>query len=122
MANAKEPSADALLNGEFYLNEHTGRTHVRLPAGGAGGGVTSYADVPATEEQHVAFLKLQAELKQAETDALHERHELAKAKLDEKRAKEGPEEVADDPESKPEPAVLVDGKKPATNGVVKETA
>lgn len=80
--------ANGMLNGEFYLNERTGRTHVRLPAGGAGGGITSYADVPATEEQHVGFLKSQAEAKQAESDALRERHEKANEKLEKHQAKE----------------------------------
>jgi hypothetical protein len=78
---------NGMLNGEFYLNERTGRTHVRLPAGGAGGGITSYADVPATEEQHVGFLKAQADAKKAEGEALHEQHAKADEKLKKHQAK-----------------------------------
>lgn len=96
MANPRDevnPSTGSIgmLNGEFYMNERTGRTHVRLPAGGAGGGITSYADVPATEEQHVRFLKSQAELKKSESEALHEQHEKAHEKLEKHQAKEAEE-------------------------------
>lgn len=93
MANPRDVSANALLNGEFYLNERTGRTHVRLPAGGAGGGVTSYADQPATEEQHVAYLRSLADAKKAETDVLNAQHDEAKAKLEEKTAEDEIEET-----------------------------
>lgn len=79
---------NAALNGELYLNENTGRTHIRLPAGGTGGGITSYADVPATEEQHVAFLKTLADQKHAEGDNLQQQHEEAHSALQEKQAAE----------------------------------
>jgi hypothetical protein len=94
-------SANVALNGELYLNENTGRTHIRLPAGGTGGGVTSYADVPASEEQHVAHLKMLADQKHAEGDNLQQQHEEAAEKLDAKKAeaeKDKPASEADKPE------------------------
>jgi hypothetical protein len=95
MANPRDNlGANALLNGEFYINDRTGRTHVRLPAGGTGGGITGYADQPATEEQHVAFLNSQAESKKAESEALHERHKEAHERLEKHQAKEREEEDA----------------------------
>lgn len=78
----------APLGGEFYLNANTGRTHVRMPAGGTGGGATSFADVPASEEQHVAYLKLLADQKLAESEDLQQRHEEAHDTLQEKRQTE----------------------------------
>lgn len=101
--------ANAMLNGEFYLNERTGRTHVRLPAGGAGGGITSYADVPATEAQHVSFLKSQVELKDAEHKALVDQHAKANEKLEKHQAKAKEEEAkqkkVDDKKVEDEPDV-----------------
>lgn len=99
MANprdAVDPATGLLasLNGEYYLNERTGRTHIRVPAGGSGGGVTSYADVPATEEQHVAFLKAQADAKKQEGEALAERHGKAHEELKKQQAEEEKEAKA----------------------------
>jgi hypothetical protein len=82
------PDANAILNGEFYVNDRDGKTHIRVPAGGSGGGVTSYADVVATPEQHVAFLQSQVDAKQAEVDAMKEKHAGADKELQEKKAKE----------------------------------
>lgn len=83
MANPRDDLMNAPLNErrEMYIHRETGRTHIRAPAGGVGGGITSYADVPATEEQHVAFLKAEAERKHAEGDVLHQQHEEASDKL-----------------------------------------
>lgn len=94
MANPQDDiGLNAELNGEFYFNERTGRTHVRLPAGGAGGGVTSYADQPVSEERYVEFLKSRADAKMAESEALRaegerlaKHHEKARSEL-EKRQK-----------------------------------
>lgn len=96
MANPRDDDGSVHLarGGEFYLNERTGRTHVRLPAGGSGGGVTSYADVPATEEQHVAYLKELAEQKRAEAENLQQQHEDAHTEL-QKKQEEGAEGEAD---------------------------
>lgn len=93
MANPRDNS-DPLLRGEYafgrelYLNEKTGRTHVRMPVGGSGGGVTSYADAPASEEVHVAFLRSEADRKQAESDVLKQQHDDAHAELQDKKAGE----------------------------------
>lgn len=73
-----------VINGEYYLNERTGRTHIRLPAGGSGGGVTSYADVEATEDQHLAFLNSHAALKEQEAADARQRHTDADIKRSEK--------------------------------------
>lgn len=73
---------------EMYIHPETGRTHIRKPAGGTGGGLTSYADVPASEEEHVDFLKSQGEAKKAEGDALMVRHEEAHKDLTKKREDE----------------------------------
>lgn len=101
MANPRENtnpliSDDYAFGREFYIHPHTGRTHVRAPAGGAGGGITSYADVPASEEQHVAFLKSESERMQAESEALQQRHEEARDHLAEKR-EEGDETETNNP-------------------------
>lgn len=85
MTNPHDPvDVNFALNGEFYLNPKTGRTHIRLPAGGSGGGVTGYADVEATEDQHVAFLDSQAKLKEDEATTSRQRHDEAHAKREEK--------------------------------------
>lgn len=91
MANPQDTTNPALqaeyaLGKQLYLNEKTGRTHVRMPAGGSGGGVTSYADAPASEELHVVFLKSEAERKQAESEALLQQHDEAHAELQDKKA------------------------------------
>jgi hypothetical protein len=78
--------AEYALGRELYINERTGRTHMRMPAGGTGGGVTSYADAPASEEMHVAFLKSEAERKQAEGENLQQQHDDAHAELQDKKA------------------------------------
>jgi hypothetical protein len=88
MADLLSPQVSLTEHREFYLNPQTGRTHVRMPAGGAGGGVTSYADVPATEEQHVEFLKRQLDVKKAEVDMLSQTHGEADQKLKEKKAQQ----------------------------------
>jgi hypothetical protein len=59
---------------------------IKVPAGGAGGGVTSYAVQPATEEQHVGYLKTLADQKQAEHENLQQKHEEADQKLQERQA------------------------------------
>lgn len=93
MANPRD-NTDPLLREQYafgkelYINQQTGRTHVRAPAGGSGGGVTSYADAPASEEVHVAFLKSESEKKQAESEALNQQHEEAHTALKDKKAGE----------------------------------
>jgi hypothetical protein len=103
MANPRDPVAPAgeidpvFLNGEYFLDERTGRTMIKVPAGGAGGGVTSYAVQPATEEQHVGYLKTLADQKQAEHENLQQKHEEADQKLQERQAEaeEGEKPEAD---------------------------
>jgi hypothetical protein len=82
MANPRDPSF--ALNGEFYMNEKDGRTHIRVPAGGSGGGVTTYFDVLATEDEHLAFLDSQAKLKEAEALAHREKHKQAHEEMKKK--------------------------------------
>lgn len=74
-----------LRDGEYYLNERTGRTHKRKPAGGAGGGITSYADVPASDEEHLAFLRMTAEQKAQESEILQQKHDEASEQIEAKR-------------------------------------
>lgn len=104
-----------LRDGEYYLNERTGRTHKRKPAGGTGGGVTGYADEPATEQEHLAFLRMTAEQKAAETEVLQQKHDEAAQQVEEAKADEpepeAPEPVAEtveppapEPEPEPQPA------------------
>jgi hypothetical protein len=78
-----------LRDGEYYLNERTGRTHKRKPAGGAGGGVTSYADVPASDEEHLAFLRMTAEQKAAESEVLQQKHDEAREQIEQRKAEGG---------------------------------
>lgn len=81
-------SDDYAFGREFYIHPQTGRTHVRMPAGGTGGGVTSFADAPATDEQHVAFLDVQVQAKAAESENLKQQHAEATKHLEKKRAEE----------------------------------
>lgn len=106
MANPRDTTNPALLaeyalGRELYLNERTGRTHVRMPAGGSGGGVTSYADAPASEELHVAFLKSEAERKQAESEVLQQQHDEAHAELQDKKAGDINNPIRDDTYGRP---------------------
>jgi hypothetical protein len=90
-----------LRDGEYYLNERTGRTHKRKPAGGAGGGVTSYADVPASDEEHLAFLRMTAEQKAAESEVMQQKHDEAQQQISEQKAQakggEAPQETVNNP-------------------------
>jgi hypothetical protein len=91
MANPRDGVFEqtSLVGGhEMYIHPETGRTHERKPAGGTGGGLTSYADAPVSEERHVAFLKSQAEKKKAESDDLMQKHEEAHKELKDKREAE----------------------------------
>jgi hypothetical protein len=81
VAAKQQADANFALNGEFYLNDKDGRTHIRLPAGGTGGGVTQYADVLATDEQHVAFLDSRAKLREDEAVAHRQMHKDADAEM-----------------------------------------
>lgn len=70
---------------DYYINEKTGRTHIRTPAGGSGGGQTSFADAVASEAEHVAFLQTRIDAKKGELDALTHTHDEAQQKLEHKR-------------------------------------
>lgn len=88
---------------EYYIHPETGRTHERKPAGGVGGGITSFADVPASEEKHVEFLKSQGEAKKAEGDVLLQRHEEAHKELKEKRVEEEKAKAKTEPKVEAKP-------------------
>lgn len=97
-------------NGELHVNQHTGKPFIRQPAGGTGGGATSFADTPATGEQHVAFLENDVRVKEAElanakqrhekAHKEHEKHKAAQARRDEqaKKDEEARVKVEGDPE------------------------
>jgi hypothetical protein len=80
----------------FHTDPKTGRTFIRMAAGGAGGGVTGYTEVEATEQQHVDFLKSQAEANKVENERLIKLHEEAAAKLKEHRDAEDKTVKADE--------------------------
>lgn len=92
--------SDAILlrDGEYYLNERTGRTHKRKPAGGVGGGVTSYVDEEASEAEHLAFMRMRADQKAAESDIAQQQRDEAAQKAEEAA------EPAPEPEAEPEVA------------------
>jgi hypothetical protein len=84
-------------NGELHINQHTGKPFIRQPAGGTGGGATSFADTPATGEQHVGFLENEVKFKEGElanakqrhekASKEHQKHKAAQAKRDEQEKK-----------------------------------
>jgi hypothetical protein len=81
--------------GEFYLHPESGKVRKRQPAGGSGGGVTSYADAEASEAEAVAYFDLMKERKAAEAEAMKDRHEEAKTTLAKTREEEA-KAAADD--------------------------
>lgn len=73
--------------GEFYPHVN-GKIHKRLPAGGHGGGLTSYVDQVATDSERLAYLRYMADTKAAEADLLLKQHGDAEAEIAEKREAE----------------------------------
>lgn len=61
------------VNGTRHINPATGRTHLRLPAGGGG----SFIDVPATDVEHIQHLEAIAVIKEREAVAAREAHKEA---------------------------------------------
>lgn len=98
------------FEGEFYLHPESGKVHKRLPAGGNGGGVTSYADTEASESEALAYFNHMAERKTAEVDTLKERHDEAEVQLAEHREAESSD------------VVKVDGAKEAEREMADSTA
>lgn len=80
---------------DYYINEKTGRTHIRTPAGGSGGGQTSFADAVASEAEHIAFLQTKIDTKKGELDALAHTHDEAQRKLERDEAEHIAEVEAD---------------------------
>lgn len=85
---------------EFYFNERTGKVHMRMGAGGRGGGMTSVIDVPATEahfrEYSLDYGEYLAKKRAAEREAAAATEKTA-------RAAAGAEKPA---EQKPPPAAI----------------
>lgn len=63
---------------EVHTHQVTGEPFVRKPAGGLGGGVTSFASTPATEEEHLASLESDVKVKEAEIADIKQRHDAVK--------------------------------------------
>lgn len=74
MATPRDPAMPLPLNAEMHIDEKTGRTVIRTPAGGSGGGVTGFIDTPATDAQHAAFLAGKIKEKEADLAAAKQRH------------------------------------------------
>lgn len=116
MAIPQDKIAPADLKaGDFFLGEN-GRTYIRVPSGGHGGGATSYATVEATDEQHARHLRTLADAKAAEVDSLEEQHKAATENLDEQSAAQ--DEAALESGSEPSPKAPASPAKPSPHGVV----
>lgn len=83
------------LHAEIHAHPETGKLHARIPAGGSGGGVTSYVDMPVSDAEHVALLDAEAERKAAEAEMAQQKADEARAALEDADAPKGPVYEAD---------------------------
>jgi len=94
-----------MARNEVFWNDKTGKAFTRVAAGGAGGGRTSFIEVPASEEEYVAFLKEESDRRKYEADQSLHTHEVAVKKLADRKAEE--EKVKKAAEAAhPKPAVI----------------
>lgn len=98
---------------EWYISDKDGRTHIRKPAGGAGGGVTSFADILAGDAQHFAFLQSEMDKKKAEGEALQQKHTEDHKAVEAKKAEEAKNNPDEEPAKPFAPKQILTPSQPA---------